>query len=1720
MRAFIQRPRLILLAVSAFTAVMLSQVLPAWWEDQPAATAIGQSVPGSVFEGEITSVGKDRFTMMTCCNPTGAAAPQVFVIPANTPITMNGRPAQLSDLKPGSFVRVTGTQMPDGTIVANAIDACAAAAGAGSGARQAANVIFVGGGGGGGGGGFPGVLPPGVIPPVIVPPIAGLPNPPQLPTLPTLPTAPGLPVLPGLPTLPTLPGVPPVGCVTCPKPLSRDLIGGTIETVIQVEQNLKGQVGEQIQIATGIVNQLLNGADCNIHDVSNIVVPKLQHLCNVLQSTIGTANDTTTQAKQELVIALQALTNTLKDCGSNVPQTVEQAKAVLADKLNTAATAADHLVAATKDQAGSAVSALATCLHGAADSAKELTQNVADKVIAKEPKLAQALLGTIAPCNGLVSDVVNKVDANKALIAQTLHRTADFVEATLGHAGDKVQDVKQLVASLHDCGNALEVAIAAAKDNVGAARQELAGKLDALSDAVRNFCAGDAVDGAKGLLIEKTHQAAVAVRELVSATGDKVAMVENRLAYALQDIGNSCGVIVPELIGKVGDLKHEVAGLLGGQTELNQDLRATVAQLLRADVDLNATLSRQLCDAILAGVALDADVRGQLAQLVAVDIDLDALTDASLVHGLVSNGEINAAVLARLAPVLFTDGNLDAVFKINLARMLRGDVLPGIALGADVHSQLLGLLLDKIDQDCGPVATLAVLLRSTANSVEQAIGDAPGTVAQAKADLVAKLRNAAGDCDNLVATIKSKLGDTTDDAKQAIAAAHAKLANTLNDVLTSCTHLGELVQDTKHDAVMLLADSLHSVRDAAQGLVGATGDKLHAAEQKLFRVIEDAKFRVGLLVFMTNEKIATLESHLCSKLNELANAIQRTITNADDAVGAAKTQLVQKLRTAAAAARDLATALTAKADHLVTTTDETVKAKVADLAQKLDDAVGSCNGLVATLKGTADSVEAKLAATLDHVAQATHELANGAVGKITALEARLCDALQSSLVDAPALVASLKGTAHDTTARLSHKLREAAILLKTVVDEKKDVVSDAKAHAIEKILAAAAAADALADCLKQSADPTVANIQQTIEEAQAKLAEALADASCACGLLATVTQTGQTAVTAVEHKLAWTLATASGAVHGLIGTTQDKLASVQNALADSLSCSCHDINQLVALLPATPGQLPSHLLPAVQAGAVLDAQARGELARIVLAQFELDAEARAGLTRQLLATVSLDGDANAKLASILQLQAGAVAKIETLLHGPVHEAFMHPFSANMLVGELVTTTPPAALVERIPQLAQHGDGLQFIKGYWSLNPETHQFVWVTGTLRNGPPGHTWMASVWEKVDGGFRRTPGAWVPNGFDIHKATVPVPPLAKQVGPIGNAPSANHVWLPGHWSYSNGQFVWKNGFWGQGNNNWVWTAPHYIQTVNGAVLINGFWDRPITQRGVLFAPLQVRNIDRLHSATEITPNVIVNTSRMMLHLFVASDRQHYLFGDFHAAEFASAGIRPWFEKTGLGQDPLLNFHARQMTGVDLTARLQSWHRYFQNNLSACPPRTLADFTPFVQRNANNPHALASLMVANLNDPVGNTSQIVLASGTPQTGVLPASSVPGVGLTNFGLGGAGGNIPGAGLTGGMNLPSVNGLGGVGGLSLPGVGGLGGSGGLSLPGVGGVGGGGMSLPGVGGIGGSGLGLPGVGGVGGGGLPGVGGIGGAGGLPGVGGLGLPGGGVGLGGVPKP
>ncbi len=85
---------------------------------------------------------------------------------------------------------------------------------------------------------------------------------------------------------------------------------------------------------------------------------------------------------------------------------------------------------------------------------------------------------------------------------------------------------------------------------------------------------------------------------------------------------------------------------------------------------------------------------------------------------------------------------------------------------------------------------------------------------------------------------------------------------------------------------------------------------------------------------------------------------------------------------------------------------------------------------------------------------------------------------------------------------------------------------------------------------------------------------------------------------------------------------------------------------------------------------------------------------------------------------------------------------------------------------------------------------------------------------------------------------ATVPPAPLIeKPLNPAGNdtpgdQPSTQHVWVPGHWRWSEGAYVWEMGRWEvPPTSNVVWTQPEWQRQGNGFVLKEGYWAEPAPQ-------------------------------------------------------------------------------------------------------------------------------------------------------------------------------------------------------------------------------------------------------------------------------------------------
>ncbi len=114
-------------------------------------------------------------------------------------------------------------------------------------------------------------------------------------------------------------------------------------------------------------------------------------------------------------------------------------------------------------------------------------------------------------------------------------------------------------------------------------------------------------------------------------------------------------------------------------------------------------------------------------------------------------------------------------------------------------------------------------------------------------------------------------------------------------------------------------------------------------------------------------------------------------------------------------------------------------------------------------------------------------------------------------------------------------------------------------------------------------------------------------------------------------------------------------------------------------------------------------------------------------------------------------QAGAVETddlgYETLLQGPVHEAFAAPIDADLTDGVRVySEAPPKPINEQPPEQQPEGKDITWVPGYWSWSDDAGKYVWVSGLYRKAPPGRTWVAGYWTESGSGYRWTSGYWAP--------------------------------------------------------------------------------------------------------------------------------------------------------------------------------------------------------------------------------------------------------------------------------------------------------------------------------------------------------------------------------------
>jgi hypothetical protein len=208
---------------------------------------------------------------------------------------------------------------------------------------------------------------------------------------------------------------------------------------------------------------------------------------------------------------------------------------------------------------------------------------------------------------------------------------------------------------------------------------------------------------------------------------------------------------------------------------------------------------------------------------------------------------------------------------------------------------------------------------------------------------------------------------------------------------------------------------------------------------------------------------------------------------------------------------------------------------------------------------------------------------------------------------------------------------------------------------------------------------------------------------------------------------------------------------------------------------------------------------------------------------------------DAKAAELEQPEPG----VKVADKGPIHEAFAQPGAETRGKGLTAPKAPPKPIPELPPDTKPEGENVRWVPGYWHWDAEKEDFLWISGFWRNVPAGRTWQAGEWIEKNGSWTYTPGFWRPTDMNNWRVDLPEPPKPVESGPSTPPENQDAVWVPGGWEYRDGQYAWRAGYWAHPNGNQVWQPGQYLASGSGYSYVPGYWDYPLEERGMLYAPV-----------------------------------------------------------------------------------------------------------------------------------------------------------------------------------------------------------------------------------------------------------------------------------------
>ncbi len=244
------------------------------------------------------------------------------------------------------------------------------------------------------------------------------------------------------------------------------------------------------------------------------------------------------------------------------------------------------------------------------------------------------------------------------------------------------------------------------------------------------------------------------------------------------------------------------------------------------------------------------------------------------------------------------------------------------------------------------------------------------------------------------------------------------------------------------------------------------------------------------------------------------------------------------------------------------------------------------------------------------------------------------------------------------------------------------------------------------------------------------------------------------------------------------------------------------------------------------------------------------------------------------LSAALLLASAEASNYQTL-EGIAHEAYLMSIGDTVTL-ESVKQTPPQPVTEHVPEPTV--EGAVWIPGYWSLDIERQDFIWVGGVWRKPPPEHKWVPGYWKRFPTGWVRLPGFW--NQTEKKRLEfieqAPPTPIEEETG---QSPEEDYFWAKGHWTFDKEtqEYQWSNGRWERLDPNWILVPAHYSWRPGGYVLIPAYWDWTLEERGIPYASIFVPKSNRSHVVYE--PTIAIDPSIVTRRAFFWYPNYSYFF-------------------------------------------------------------------------------------------------------------------------------------------------------------------------------------------------------------------------------------------------